>query len=98
MLNATSMARTPMPIMIRRKVSIPLRRASSQTTSEVSTRRPSPPGDRRQVLAEEDHRHQHAAPGAGVKAHHVRAAERVTGQRLENGAADAERGADEQRH
>ena len=36
-LNATSMARTPMPIMIRRKVSIPLRQASSQTTSEVST-------------------------------------------------------------
>jgi ABC-type enterobactin transport system permease subunit len=38
------------------------------------------------------------AGGVLTKAHHVRAAERVTGQRLENGAADAERGADEQRH
>ncbi|MNY62680.1 hypothetical protein D3C86_1995440 [compost metagenome] len=36
-LKAISMARMPMPIMIRRKVSIPLRQASAQTTSEVST-------------------------------------------------------------
>ena len=35
-LKATSMARTPMPIIINRKVSMPLRQASSQTSSEVT--------------------------------------------------------------
>ena len=34
-LNATSMARMPIPIIISRKVSIPLRQASAQTTREV---------------------------------------------------------------
>ena len=55
-------------------------------------------GDGRQVLAEHHHRHQHAAPRPGVEPHHVRTAQRVAGQRLENRAADAKGGADQQRH
>ena len=55
-------------------------------------------GDGRQVLAKHHHRYQHAAPGPGVKPHHVRAPQRVAGQRLENRAADAEGGANQQRH
>lgn len=50
------------------------------------------------MLPEQHHRHQHAAPRAGIQAHHVRAPEGVTHQRLEYRAADAKRRAHQDRH
>ena len=50
------------------------------------------------MLSEQHHRHQHATPCAGIQAHHVRAAQRVTHQRLEYRTANPERRADQDRH
>ena len=54
---------------------MPLRRAGPDKQGGENAARHRRKGNGREMLPEQHHRHQHAAPRAGIQAHHVRAAE-----------------------